>query len=262
MIYRSNLHCPDLTPQFPRLISEPLPHTLGHDALREEFTVEEVGSEELARNYSLNGFLTHDEVAILYHIARNCRVFGKNVDYQWLDIGGAMGWSAMHIYEAGCGVVSLDKMYDHLPFLERRLANFQSQSWTGGTSSATLEGFAQTPKIWGQFVGALIDGCHAGVIPITDTAQCVMLGIPIIVFHDFMGDTPVEAAKWLIDYLGWSCRIYLTPHGMAVCWDSTRLPEFQPPVHQPDPNIDWKSVLECRRRQYLWTMAYEEPVNP
>jgi hypothetical protein len=228
------------------LISEVLYNTLGHDGLREEFTAEELGvSEEEAHTRSYSGFLTHDEAAILYHIVQ--RSGGH-----WLDIGGAVGWSAAHI-EAAAGIAptSIDLRYDNPRYLERRLMNNKGRCVAGHSSRVLYEMINKPPRHF--YTGALVDGCHEHPVPLTDAVQCAMLGVSVVVLHDFFGAI-APAAKWLIDHAGYSCKIYNTPHLMAVCWELGV--GFDPPEHKPDLSIDWRKERGPLHKRYPWTMEY------
>jgi hypothetical protein len=85
---------------------------------------------------------------------------------------------------------------------------------------------------------AHIDGNHDSPEPTLDAMRAIKAGARVLVWHDFWGQPVADAVNAVID-LGWKCRIYNTPNGMACCWNTD---EFTPPDHVPDPLIDWADI--------------------
>src|SRR5712664_503966 len=98
MIYRSNLTAPDLAPHF-KLADQVVQH-MGHDCPSDP-------DFEPACT-----FLTHDEAAILYRIA-------KAWPKRWADIGARLGWTAAHLIAGGASVCAIDPQLQFQTFLAR-----------------------------------------------------------------------------------------------------------------------------------------------
>ena len=226
MIYRSNLLLPvDLQPGFgATTICGTMGHSYGHDIICD-------------KDYERNcGFITHDEAAILYHIAK--RTPGK-----WIDIGSRFGWSSAHIALSGSTVFAVDQDYKVPHLLERARANLRGHIETclrivpvAKTSNEYFEDLMDTE----YFDGVMVDGNHDHPCPTEDASNAmdVITGKGVIVFHDFWGRPVQDAVNYLINE-GMKCRVYNTPNGMAVCGD---FPLEQFPDHVPDPTIDWNML--------------------
>lgn len=225
MIYRSNLTAPDLYHDFaPRVVCKPRHNSLGHDVLSDPAREPECG------------FLTHDEAAILFNVA-------KAFPGTWLDIGGAAGWSAAHIaLVPRTQVITIDPIYSDIGSIRRMVENnWRLSLWDIGDqrfivySAHTANSYfaANTDVV----DGVLIDGDHSAPEPLNDAknAAAHLAERGVIVLHDVLGGPVQEAVVWLLDN-GFRARIYWTPHVMAVCWRG----EFEPPPHIPDPQIEPK----------------------
>ncbi len=222
MIYRSNLTCPDLTGRF-KLKDPPLT-IMGHDMPSDP-------------DYEPGcGYWTHDEGAILFHVAQ--RVKGT-----WLDIGSRFGWTGAHIIAGGADDVwGLDPMYADTHRLQRARASCPGLFPLTLTSE---EFFKRNPAFSGNcyFSGVVIDGNHDSPEPLRDAISAAAMDPLVIAFHDFQGPPVQDAVEELMQY-GWACRVYDTPNGVAVCWHPDRA--FTPPDHVPDPAINWAVVRESR----------------
>lgn len=226
MIYQSNLTAPDLAPYFPSLLVKPRPWSMGHDVPSDAEVEPDCG------------FLLHDEAAILHACA-------KRAGGSWVDIGSRFGWSshAINCHEVGF-IVSIDPLYksDDYKLLSRVSLPGVRSSVNAGTSD---EFFAVCGE-W-TFDGFMIDGNHDSPFPLNDAknAAAHLKETGVIIFHDFWGRPIREGVEYLMDN-GFSCRIYNTPNGMAVCWRGN----FQPPDHVADPTIDWKRVRRGRAPEF------------
>jgi hypothetical protein len=224
MIYRSNLHAPDLSPFF-RLRTPPL-QVLGHDMPSDP-------------DFDPNcGFWTHDEAAILYQTAVAMAIPGP-----WVDVGCRVGWTTAHI-AIGCKshvVYAVDPELDVIKFAARFRQN-----------TMAFSGILAWPYTWGIFAeliggglaGVVIDGNHDWPEPQNDAASArpLMAETAVVLFHDFQG-APVRAAVTDMLNAGWSAKVYDTPNGVAVCWRGA----FRPVDHVPDPAINWADI---RSRYY------------
>ncbi len=240
MIYKSNLTCPDLTPHFKHLHSRVMGHSFGHDVPSD--WADKADDDPVFGIYKRCGFWTHDEAAILYNVARSIR--GR-----WLDIGAHTGWTGAYIIAAG-GIVTLVDPMLRLQGFQLRLEDNLSTSWDGVrevahmTSEYFFHGFDETWK------GIVIDGDHEPGKPLEDAQNAAKHLAPggVIMFHDFVGLPVREAVRYLMDEDGMSCRLYLTPHVVALCWIGS---DFQPPVHRPDPFIVSQD-LPARWPEFDW----------
>ena len=226
MIYRSNLTCPDLTPYFKHTVSRPMPHSFGHDVLSD--WGDKADDDPIFGIYKRCGFWTHDEVAILYNIA-------KQLGGRWLDIGGHTGWTAAHVAAAGCEVHSIEPMYRGeygMEWNRRLIENFSDLN--GQILPATFhairsdEFFAVNVP---DFKGVVIDGDHDRPHPLNDAIESANRS-NLILFHDAIGEPAQEGIRYLVEH-GFNLKIYETPHVVACCWHG----DFEPPHHVPDPRV-------------------------
>ncbi len=227
MIYRSNLTCPDLQPHFKHLHSRVMGHSFGHDVLSD--WADKADDDPVFGIYKNCGFWTHDEAAILYNVA--ARVGGD-----WLDIGCHTGWTSKHINAAtDCEVNAVDPMLALGEFACRFECNtgFPKHWEWPITSEKLFRSFGgAAPEM--RWCGIVIDGDHEPGVPLADAkgAAAHLADPGVIIFHDFIGQPVREAVTWLMDQ-GFHCRVYLTPHMVALCWRG----DFTPPDHVPDPFI-------------------------
>lgn len=240
MDYQSNLHAPDLRGNFPHLHGRVMGHSFGHTVYSDWADKSE--NDPVFGIFKQCGLWTRDEAAILYHVAQH---FHGN----WLDIGSHTGWTAAHILAAGASEVwGVDPMYNSVQFLGRAAAQAHLIPCPF-TSAGFFESFRWKCEIRQPFIGAVIDGSHEDNEPIRDAVGVVKLLEPggVILFHDFVGQSVREAVALLIDKYGFMCRLYLTPHVVAVCWrgqsadDPT---EFHPPIHVPEPGLIKQNLFE------------------
>ena len=232
MIYRSNLTCFDLTPHFKRLVSRPMPHSFGHDVPSD--WGDKGVDDPVFGLYKNCGLWTHDEAAILFNVAKSMPGF-------WLDIGAHTGWTTAHIYaglkasgKPGAKVVPVDPMFAVAEFEARFYENnpdFRAGACAPRTSA---EYFRRHLDMGDDFTGVCIDGDHEPGEPLADAqnAATCLQSTGVIILHDFVGKPVRDAAVWLM-MNGFKCRVYFTPHMVALCWRG----EFVPPNHDPDPGL-------------------------
>jgi hypothetical protein len=226
MIYRSNLFAPDYSAAFPHLHVRPMSHSFGHSVPSD--WADKPADDPFFGVYKQCGMLTHDEAAIAYNVAR------KHPGL-WLDIGSHTGWSTVHL---GSTVVGIDPMYEFPEFRARAVENIQRAKTSAMLLSATSRAFFEDESLNRKgikFSGIMIDGDHTDGEPQRDArnARNNLKNGGVILFHDFIGRPVREAVQYLIES-GFHCRVYTTPHMMAVCWQGD---EFVPPIHRPDPNL-------------------------
>ncbi len=239
MIYRSNLGAPDLTQYFK--LKSPAVQIFGHDVPSDpDF---DPGC----------GFWTHDEAAILFTVA-------KQVGGQWLDLGARFGWTTAHIAEAlstfppgDCGVWAVDRGFQTPEFYKRFRDNTARWKEYAEVSPGFEEGVTAQAELldWKnletRFHGFVIDADHDAPQPTLDAIGCHKIAYPnsVILMHDFMG-RPIQDAVVVLMALGWRCRIYDTPNGVALLWRDVA---FVPPTHRPDPSINWRKMRDDIREQ-------------
>ncbi len=229
MIYRSNLIAPDLTPHF-KLLS-PAVQIFGHDVPTDP-------------DYDPGcGFWTHDEAAILYNVA-------KQRPGVWLDLGSRMGWTSAHILAAGCSVHMVDQAY-HNEAIKKRAVDSTIQvieeDFSSWPMASSVENFFAGYAHLYQYDGFVIDADHDRPQPTLDAMRCHQSAQEdsVILMHDFMG-RPIQDAVVVLMALGWRCRIYDTPNGVALLWRDAK---FVPPTHRPDPSINWRKMRDDIREQ-------------
>ena len=225
MIYRSNLVCPDLAPRFKHLHVRPMPHSFGHSVPSD--WADKADDDPIFGIYKKCGLWTHDEAAILYHVAQRSAREG------WLDIGAHTGWTSAHISEAtGEGVDCVDPMLAVDGFDFRFTENAGAAHYAFGKTSN--EFFSNVSGLSLPWSGVCIDGDHEPGKPLEDAKNAAehLADDGVIIFHDALGRPVRDAAQWLMQQ-GFKCRWYSTPHGILLCWRG----DFTPPDHVPDPNL-------------------------
>lgn len=247
MIYRSNIIAPDLTPHFKHLQSRELAgYSFGHDVLSD--WGDKSPDDPVFGLYAKCGFWSHDEAAILYAI-------GEAKPGRWLDIGAHTGWTTAHLAAAGCYVVCLEPM-SRLEEWSRRIEENLVNFWNGVNWISYLrsdEYFATEPPFAGvrhRYRGVVIDGDHEWGHPKADAlgAHHRLADDGVILFHDGMGGPTWEGVYALLD-LGYRCHVYLTPQIVMCCYNDEY---FTPPVHVPDPKIDWREIQTNHMKDFAW----------
>ncbi|MBY0526635.1 MAG: class I SAM-dependent methyltransferase [Gemmataceae bacterium] len=195
------------------------------------------------RRFPMAGFLSTDEVQLLYNLALPFR--GKAA----LEIGCWFGWSACHLALAG---VKLDIVNPILAKREVRRSVEQSLSAAGildtvklveGSSPAAVEELARTHGRQWSFL--FVDGDHEALAPLDDARVCERhaAGDAMVVFHDL---TSPDVARGLAYFKekGWNTLIYQTMQIMGIAWRG----DVKPVRHRPDPAVAWQ--LPDHLREY------------
>lgn len=234
--YLGNLECPDLRPHFKHLHWRPMTHAFGR--LVASDWADKADNDPAFGIYKNCGLWCREEAAILYNVA-------KRWGGRWVDIGAHTGWTTAHIAIGGVKFVdAVDPMLALESWIYRFWGNAQVNTFThpyGITSRRYFgTGFASGNDAY------CIDGDHEWGEPLADAkgALAHFDGRGLCIFHDFIGAPVQEAVLYLMDQ-GFYCRIYNTPHMIALCWRQRLTDEtFWPPDHIPDPAIDWKEIRQ------------------
>ena len=232
MNYRSNLEAPDLRPYFKHLHGRVTPQSMGHFALS-DFADKPADDPVFAVHKNCQ-FWTLDEAAILYNCARQ---FPNGIA---ADIGSHTGWTSSYLMEAIQGIVyAVDPMYTNDVFAKRATLNVGERNIA--MQPTTADDFFSTMGL--PLDVAVIDGNHDSPFPLKDAkgAAAHLDRRGLIMLHDFWG-WPIQDAVTYLQKNGFKVMVYATPNGVACCWRG----DFKPPIHIPDPSIDWKSVWQSR----------------
>ncbi len=244
MIYQSNLPQPRPVHRcFNHLDIRPMPHSMGH-SVASDWADKEV-DDPVFGLYKNCGLWTHDEAAILLACASQMSVHGE-----WVDIGAHTGWTSKHInWGTNSRVLCVDPMLAVPEFCARFEENTQFwKSWIWPQTST--EFFESRGSSEHRYKGFCIDGDHEPGEPLKDVINAFQHLAPtgVILLHDFIGQPvrdaatwlmlfktgkPQNAATWLMFVGGMKCRVYRTPHMVAVLWRG----DFTPPDHVPDPKL-------------------------
>jgi hypothetical protein len=240
--YLSNLTCPDLRPFFPHMEWRAMPHSF--DRLVGSDWADKTEDDPVFGIYKKCGVLCREEAGILYHVAMRA---GPARGRAWLDIGSHTGWSTAHIASgasAGNAItIAVDPMYANLEFRQRARSNLGAAYCSEIILRSTTSDDFWCDSIFSDyssavcgFTGVVIDGDHNEGSPMKDamSSEVHLQDDPgVLVFHDFIGKPVRDAVRAMMDDVKMKCRIYWTPHVMAVCWKG----DFSPPDHVADPNI-------------------------
>lgn len=223
MIYRSNLTAPDVQRHFKHAHCRPMRHSFGHDVLSD--FADYPADHPVFGLYKHCGFWTHDEAAILYNVA-------KEFQGEWLDIGAHTGWTAAHLRAAGCGVFGLEPMMGQREFAERLRENVGVLDYVSFRAQRSDQYF----EVIGEqrYRGVVIDGDHGYPVPLNDAkgAASCLYERGAVLFHDAIGKPVQDGVVWLVNQ-GFKCKVYSTPHVVALCWRG----DFEPPHHVADPMV-------------------------
>ena len=227
--YLGNLECPDLRPNFKHVTFRAMPHSFGR--LVPSDWSDKADGDPIFGIYKRCGMWCREEAAILYNAAL---ASGPS----WVDIGAHTGWTTAHLINAAVDVTAIDPMLRLQGFQERFEANMAE--WFDALHETSYlrsdEWFAMGQ---GVFDGFCIDGDHEPGKPLEDAWNAWRHLAPtgVIIFHDFIGRPVRDAVAWLMDQ-GFKCRLYFTPHMVALCWRG----DYEPPYHVPDARL----LLELR----------------
>ncbi len=225
MLYRSNLAAPDLLLHFKHAWLRPMTYAFEHDIISD--WGDKSDDDSVFGLYRRCGFWTHDEAAILHNVA-------KQVGGRWCDIGAHTGWTAAHIAtaEGVSQVTAIDPMLDNREFFQRAFSNLsriENRCPILLFPERSAQYFAKRDA--SRFMGIVIDGDHGAPNPLNDAkmAAAHLEADGVILFHDFVGGPVQEGVLYLMD-IGFKCRVFYTPHCVAVCWRGS----FVPPDHEPE----------------------------
>lgn len=245
--YRSNLEVPDLEPAFPfaREMSPAVYRTAqAHTVLCDP------------EIFDRCGYATHDECAVLAHVARATAKPGK--PNPWAEIGAHTGWTTAHLALHASHVAAVEpefcspvynKTRDPMRFLVRfeqnleRAAKIARQGFVRPYPMKSATFWGATPDHVG-FSGVFVDGEHEPPFPEEDAKLLLphLLDDCAVVFHDALSPHVQAGVKVLTD-AGFRWRAYRTPQMLAVCWRGN----IVPPLHAPDPAFDWDGWLKSIR---------------
>lgn len=183
----------------------------------------------------LMGFVSRDEAAILYNVARHFA--GRAA----LEIGCWRGWSTCHL---GLGGVQLDVLDPVLEEPERRAeieamlecariaGNVRLHS--GSSPDAVSAIAAQRGEKWSLF---FIDGDHEALAPARDVEACLDHATEdaAFLFHDLTSPDVAEALRTL-EGSGFNVMLYQTMQIMGIAWRG----RVTPVHHLPDPDVPWQ----------------------
>jgi Methyltransferase domain len=246
MIYRSNLRCPDFTPQFRHLHSRPMGHSFGHSVPSD--WKDKADDDPVFGIYKRCGMWTHDEAAILWNVAERVQL------KRGLDIGCHTGWTTVHMGVPGIfdesprmSLAAIDPMI-RVPEFHRRFIENGAPAGVGYQTSAQY--FA--PLAAGAIFGLIcIDGDHTAPIPVEDASNSLdHLGPDgVIMLHDGTGKPVRDAVRYLMTR-SMHCRAYFTPHLVFCCWRG----KFTPPLHHGDPAVK-AQLTDGRFDDFDWSQC-------
>ncbi len=181
------------------------------------------------------GFLSRDEVHILYNTAR--QFSGKKA----LEIGCWLGWSACHLAAAGVQLDVIDPLLSRTEFYQSVQQSLtaagviQRVNLIAGYSPQKVEEVATTMQQ--QWSLIFIDGNHNSPGPLQDAIICEKLAAKdaIILFHDLASPDVANGLAYF-KQKGWNTMIYQTMQIMGVAWRGN----VTPIPHQPDPQVNWQ----------------------
>ena len=226
MIYRSDLAPPDMSGF--KLKSPPL-QNCGHD----------IPSDP---DFDPNcGFMSHDEIAILYHALHGPHM----ARHTTVEIGARFGWTAKAIHAATGGIViCVDPIFasdSHYLRFRENLGSTLNRTMPVAVTAENFFAHRAVERPSTRYNAFVIDGDHDDPQPLNDAKGAFSIAQPdcIMIFHD--GRSPViqRAIVWLLDR-GFKARFYYTPAGMFVCWRGFE--GWAPPDHVRDPRIHWLGI--------------------
>jgi len=194
------------------------------------------------------GFVSRDEAAILHNIAL------MFPDRPALEIGCWLGWSACHLALGGVRLDVIDPILNHPQIrasVEQSLiaagVRGRVNLIAGASPGWILQLAVESERKWDLI---FIDGDHEDPAPYHDAIACEPRAgaEAAVLFHDLAS----PAGGRGLDYFraqGWRTMIYQTMQIMGVAYRG----DVRPPVHHPDPSIEW-SPLPAHLRDY--------PVSP
>jgi predicted O-methyltransferase YrrM len=182
----------------------------------------------------LMGFLSLDEVSILYTLARCIP------DAEALEIGCHRGWSTAHL---AAGVKHLDvvdpvladsaRLADIETSMERAGVRARCSFHEGSSPAAVVALAAERKRPWSLI---FIDGDHEPDGPLLDARTVAGLAAKdaMVLFHDLASPVVAEGFAYMRAQ-GWSCLLFQTMQIMGVAWRGS----VNLPVHVPDREVAW-----------------------
>lgn len=229
----NGLTMPDLRPYFKHLHWRPMPHSYGVPVASDFADYPE--DHPVFGLYKQCGLWTMDEAAILYNVA-------KQMPGQWLDVGCHTMWCTAHLAAADLLIAAIDPMFRVSEFLERARANIYggndaySHVMTMEFARTADEFFSDSIALYGEagITGVVIDGDHDRPHPMNDAVNSLryLNDRGVILMHDAVGLPVQEAVLYLVSQ-GMRCKVYPTPHCVALCWRG----ELEPPIHTANPAV-------------------------
>lgn len=219
----------DLRPHFKHLHWRPMPHSMGVPVASD--WADKADDDPVFGLYKRCGLWTMDEVQIL----TACAAWLQG---PWLDIGSHTGWTTAHIALNATRVDALDPMFRVEGFKSRALENI------GNVPGCPVSlSFLRSDEFFAdlaandpgrKYAGICIDGDHSEGKPLEDAinAERHLAGEGVILFHDCVGKPTHDGVEYLVDR-GFSCKVYPSVHGVAVCWRG----QFVPPPYTRIPNV-------------------------
>jgi predicted O-methyltransferase YrrM len=188
------------------------------------------------------GFVSRDEASILYNTALLFR------DRPALEIGCWLGWSTCHLALGGVRLDVIDPVLKHPqigPSVEQSLTaagvrervNLIAGPSPGWVLQLAVEGDRKWDLIF-------IDANHDDPFPYHDAIACEPRANAdaLVLFHDLAS----PAVGRGLDYFrnrGWRTIVYQTMQMMGAAYRGN----VTPPVHYPDPSIEWGPLPEHLR---------------
>jgi glycosyltransferase involved in cell wall biosynthesis len=179
------------------------------------------------------GWLSRDEVQLLYH---NARQFAGQPA---LEIGCFLGWSTCHLALAGVALDVIDPLLGRADF-HQAVADALTAAGVldrvrliGSASPAAVELLGGQGRRWALL---FIDGDHEGEAPLRDAEACARFATEdaLILFHDLASPAVARGLDYLHDH-GWQVLVYQTMQVMGAAWRGN----VRPVAHQPDPGVAW-----------------------
>jgi predicted O-methyltransferase YrrM len=183
----------------------------------------------------LMGFVSRDEAAILYNVARHF------AGCPALEIGCWRGWSTCHL---ALGGVRLDVLDPVLEDAERRGEIEAMLECAGISDTVRLHSgcspdaipalAAQRGEKWSLF---FVDGDHESLAPARDVEACLDHAAPDVafLFHDLASPDVAEALR-MLEGSGFNVMLYQTMQIMGIAWRG----QVTPVHHLPDPAVAWQ----------------------
>ncbi len=183
----------------------------------------------------LMGFVSRDEAAILYNVAR--AFAGRPA----LEIGCWRGWSTCHLGLAGVHLDVLDPVLESAghraeieAMLECAAIADNVRLHPGRSPDGIAAVAAQRGDKWSLF---FIDGDHESLAPMRDVEECLEHAAQdaAFLFHDLASPDVADALR-MLEGCGFNVMLYQTMQIMGIAWRG----RVTPVHHVPDPTVPWQ----------------------